>query len=214
MQVEQAVAGVGSIDDARRALYRQQILAAAELEFSRAGFGDTKVSAIAQSAGLSLATLYKHFAGKTEIWDDLHSERMQALLAELEPSARDATTALDRLIAGVSTVARFLMAHDAYLEMNIRAGAGWANSTELAVGVQKTVWSAGIGMIEAGLKTARANGEMRDLRPSIAARLVVSALQVWMIDWVSSGRTSDPESVVEDLATHLRWTLAKPALTD
>lgn len=209
MQLEQATAGVGSIQDARRDLYRHQILSAAELEFSRAGFADTKVNAIARSAGLSLATVYKHFAGKSEIWDDLHAERMKQMLAEVEASTRDAQTALDRLVDGVSAVAQFLASHDAYLEMSIRAGAGWASSTDTAVGVQRSVWSAGIDMVATGIESALTSGELRSLRPTVASGLVISALQVWMIDWVDSGRDRPASEVVEELTTHLRWTLRK-----
>jgi AcrR family transcriptional regulator len=204
MHPENAATAGGSIQDARRDLYRQHVLAAAELEFSRAGFTETKMSAIARTAGLSLATVYKHFAGKGEIWDDLHAERMTQLLAEVESAALDAQTAIDRLVSGVSAVAQFLTSHDAYLEMSIRAGAGWASSAETAVGVQRTVWSAGIEMIESGIETALATGEVRAFRPRVAAGLVVSSLQVWMIDWVDSGRDRPASVVIDELTTHLR----------
>ena len=39
------------------------------------------MAAIAKAADLSLATVYKTFAGKREIWNELHAERMTALLA-------------------------------------------------------------------------------------------------------------------------------------
>ena len=202
---------VATIRDARRDLYRQQILAAAELEFSKSGFADTKMSAIAASADLSLATIYKHFAGKAEIWDDLHTDRMQALLAEVEEGSREAPTSVERLIAGIVAVARYLTEHDAYLEMSIRAGAGWASSTEHAVGVQKSVWSAGLDMITEGLESAAAKGELSDVRPTIAAGLVVSSLQIWLIDWVDSGRDRSPAIVTEELAQHLRRMLTGDA---
>lgn len=210
MQLEQATVGVGSIQDARRDLYRQQILAAAELTFSRAGFADTKMNSIALAADLSLSTVYKTFSGKSEIWDELHAERMKALLAEVDASSREGHSAVERLVDGVSAVARFLSSHDAYLEMSIRAGAGWASSTDLAVGVQKTVWGAGIEMIASGVEAGLARGELRNLRPNVAAGLVVSALQVWLTDWVNAGRDRAPETVVEELAQHLRLVLARP----
>lgn len=64
-------------------------------------------------------------------------------------------------------------------------------------------------MIATGIESALAAGELRPLRPTVAAGLVVSALQVWMIDWVDSGRNRPSSEVVEELATHLRWTLSK-----
>ena len=65
----------------RHRLYREVVLAAAEREFARVGFSAAKMAAIARAADVSLATVYKTFPGKTEIWDELHAERMSALLA-------------------------------------------------------------------------------------------------------------------------------------
>ena len=59
-------------------------------------------------------------------------------------------------------------------------------------------------MIAAGVEAARAADELADLRPRIAAGMIVSALQVWLADWVDSGRDRDPEVVVADLVSHLR----------
>ncbi|MGN6160538.1 MAG: TetR/AcrR family transcriptional regulator, partial [Marmoricola sp.] len=87
-----------SIESARRDMYRRQILNAAEVEFSRTGFASTKMSAIAKTADLSLATLYKNFAGKSEIWDSLHAERMADLLARVSAESDRSATALDRIL--------------------------------------------------------------------------------------------------------------------
>ena len=72
------------VTEERRSLYRELVLAAAEREFARVGFAEAKVAAIAKAADLSLATVYKTFPGKGEIWNDLHAERMNALLASVE----------------------------------------------------------------------------------------------------------------------------------
>ena len=55
-------------------LYRDLVLTAAEQEFARVGFAETKVATIAKTADLSLATVYKTFSGKDEIWDELHAD--------------------------------------------------------------------------------------------------------------------------------------------
>jgi AcrR family transcriptional regulator len=69
---------VPSIHETRRQMYRMQIISAAEYEFARAGFEKTKVANIARTADVSLATLYKYFAGKDEIWDVLNQQRVDA----------------------------------------------------------------------------------------------------------------------------------------
>lgn len=208
MRSDRNTARVGSIRDARRTMYRQQIIAAAEYEFSRAGFAETRVSAIAQTAEVSLATVYKSFAGgKAEIWDSLHAERMKALLASVDTAMRGAQSALERLLTGVAATATFLAEHETYLDLNIHAGSGWASSADTGHGVQRTVWSSGLDMIAAGVESAIKDGEVRDIRPRVAAGMIVSAMQVWLSDWVNSGRDRAPATVITEMVRHLRWML-------
>jgi AcrR family transcriptional regulator len=187
----------------RQGLYRDLVLAAAETEFARVGFAEAKMATIAKAADLSLATVYKTFPGKSEIWNGLHAARMTALLAVVEERTADIDTPLERLVVGVTAVAEFLMAHGAYLELNLRASSGWLTPGG-SPGVQRTVWGSGLDRIAAGVKAAWDAGELVDLRPRIATGMVVSALQVWLADWVESGRDREPDVVVRDLASHLR----------
>jgi AcrR family transcriptional regulator len=207
MQLEDRRAGVPPIREARREMYRQQILVAAEHEFSKAGFDKVRMEAIAAAAGVSLATVYKTFAGKLDIWDALHAERMRSLLDSVEAATRNSPSALDRVLTGTAAVARYLTEHDDYLDLNLRAGSGWASSADGGRGVQRSVWSAGLDMIATGIEAALAEGTVRGIRPPIAAGMVVSALQVWLSDWVSSGRDRDPDVVIGELTLRLRWLL-------
>ena len=84
--------------DERRGLYRDLVLSAAEREFARVGYAEAKMAAIAKASDLSLATVYKTFPGKSEIWNDLHAERMTALLALVEERTAAAGSPLDRLL--------------------------------------------------------------------------------------------------------------------
>ncbi|MBB1034075.1 TetR/AcrR family transcriptional regulator [Dietzia sp. CQ4] len=189
--------------------YRQQILRAAEREFGKAGFTATPMNAIAATAGLSLATVYKSFSGKAEIWDALHRTRMDALL-EAVREADAGEPGLERLLTGLRRVFLFLAAHPAYLEMNLRAGGGWASSVEGAHGIQRTVWSSGLEVIAAGMQAAADRGELVGLDPRIAAGMAISALQVWLSEWVASARAEDPEVLVDDMTRRLRLLLTSP----
>lgn len=201
---------LADIRTARRDMYRQQILNAAELEFATTGYAPTKMSAIAQRADVSLATIYKNFDGKQEIWDALHTERMSALLAAVERTAGTHEAGLERLLGSIATVARFLAEHPGYLDLNLHVGLNWAANPQDASTVDRTVWLAGLDMITAGVERAIARGEVREIRPRVAAGIVVSALQVWLADWVRSGRDRDPDVVVAEMERHLRWMLVGP----
>ena len=201
---------VRTIDAARRDMYRRQILDAAEVEFGRNGFDNTKVTAIAATAGLSLATVYKHFGGKAEIWDRLHNERMTELLDRVDAEGHGADGALDRILAGVTSVAGYLTEHPTYLDMNLWAGAGWASSDHAGIGAQRTVWSAGIDTLAGGIDNAVALEEIPPIDGVVAAGLIVSSIQVWLAAWTKEGRRTDPAPLIDAMVGRLRWTLAGP----
>lgn len=211
MRLEQPAPSVRSIDDARRDMYRHQILTAAELEFSRSGFANAKMSAIAKTADLSLATIYKHFAGKNEIWDDLHADRMQDLLAQVDVEIGRTDSALEQILRGVGAVARYLTEHDSYLDMNLWPGTGWAAGREAGHGVQRTVWSSGLDTMAGGVELALANAEIKTIDPRVAAGLIVSSLQVWLAEWATAGRKDDPEALIDAMTERLRWMLVGPS---
>lgn len=194
-----------SIDEARRAMYRRQILNAAEIEFSRSGFANTKMSAIAKTADLSLATVYKSFAGKTEIWDSLHATRMRDLLARVDAERGDSPTAVDRILTGVDSVVRYLTEHPSYLAMSLWAGTGWASGDRAAHGVQETVWTSGLETMAAGVDNAVAAGEMPPIEGRIAAGLIVSSMQVWLAHWAEEPTSVD--ELVTAMTQRLRWML-------
>jgi AcrR family transcriptional regulator len=197
-----------SIDTARRDMYRRQVLNAAELEFSRSGFANTKMNAIAKTADLSLATVYKTFGGKTEIWDSLHGTRMEELLARVAAESHATSTPLDRIIEGVVSVTRYLIDHPAYLAMNLWAGTGWGSSDRGAHGVQETVWSAGLDTMAAGVRTAVNAGEIPPIDPHVAAGLIVSTMQVWLASWDADHSVDD---LIAEMTRRLRWMLGAPS---
>lgn len=187
----------------RHAGFREAVLDAAEAEFARVGYGPAKVAAIAASADVSLATVYKLFGGKEDIWDQLHAARMAVLLDDVRGGAGPGPSPLDRLLAGIAAVARFLATHDRYLELSLAESGGWLAPAG-GTGVQRSVWSAGLDMIGQGVAAAIEAGEVTGLRPRTASCLVVSVLQVWLAEWVESGRDRPVPELVDDLVSHLR----------
>lgn len=198
------------IVEERQALYRRLLVEAAEREFARAGFDAVKVSEIARAADLSLATLYKAFSGKEEVWNELHHQRMTSLLGLVEARMEAAADSpLERLLAGIAAASEFLTENVAYLELNLRTATGWLTASG-TTGAQRTVWGEGMNMIASGVEAARAAGELRPLRPTLATGMVISAMQVWLADWVDSGRDRPAGEVISELVANLRLLLAAP----
>ncbi|OJZ68994.1 TetR family transcriptional regulator [Mycobacterium paraffinicum] len=187
-------------------MYRQRILIAAEFEFAKDGFAGAKVNAIAAAADVSLATVYKNFKGKDEIWDVLQAQRMNELLDTVRNATAGCTTALENLLAGVRAQVTFFGNNPNFLALHIREGFSWATAivgTDAGRGSQRMNMRAGLEMLTRGVEAALAADEIAPARPSVVAGLIVSALQVWLTDWVVTDRGVPIETVADELVDHL-----------
>ncbi|HVY78459.1 MAG TPA: TetR/AcrR family transcriptional regulator [Solirubrobacterales bacterium] len=68
---------------------RRQILDAAVRVFARQGFYATRVSDIADEAGVAYGLVYHYFKSKDEVLNELFSERWSLLLAAIEEADRE-----------------------------------------------------------------------------------------------------------------------------
>jgi TetR/AcrR family transcriptional regulator, fatty acid metabolism regulator protein len=84
---------------------RRQILDAAIRVFARQGFHATRVSDIADEAGVAYGLVYHYFKSKDEVLNELFSERWSLLLAAIEEA--DAEGAAPR--AKLQAVAAFIV---------------------------------------------------------------------------------------------------------
>ncbi|MDG4666357.1 TetR/AcrR family transcriptional regulator [Mycobacterium sp. 236(2023)] len=200
--------------DARRQMYRQQILIAAEYEFARTGFTESKVTAIASAAGVSLATVYKNFEGKDEIWDVLHAQRMNELVDSVRVVATTVTSPLERLTLGARAQVEFFAAHPNYLALHVKEGLSWATAMgggDAGRGGQRSTWRAGLEMLTHGVQAAIDAGELPPRKPTIVAALMISALQVWLTDWFVNDRDRPATDVADDFLDYLNAALLHPA---
>lgn len=213
MATTRSTSPVVDIADARRAMYQQQIVAAAEYEFSQTGFTDARVSEIAKTAGVSLATVYKHFAGKDDIWDALNADRMQEFVAAVRARTESIDSPLEAILVGARAEVEFFAAHPNFLQLHINEGLSWASAVaEAGRGGQRAAWRMGMEMITRAAEAAVDAGQITGLRPEIVGALVISALQVWLTDWVFAGKATPIEAVADAVVRHLRVSLgAKPS---
>jgi TetR/AcrR family transcriptional regulator, fatty acid metabolism regulator protein len=84
---------------------RRQILDAAIRVFARQGFHSTRVSDIADEAGVAYGLVYHYFKSKDEVLNELFTERWSLLLAAIEEA--DNSEATDR--AKLEAVAGFIV---------------------------------------------------------------------------------------------------------
>ncbi|EHB55042.1 regulatory protein TetR [Mycolicibacterium rhodesiae JS60] len=186
-------------------MFRQQILSAAEFEFASAGFDKTKVADIARTADVSLATVYKIFSGKDEIWDVLNRQRVDEFIAAGLRATESVASPLERLLAALRALVTYFVEHPNYLHLHIKEGLSWATAGEQwGRGNQRDAWRIGITHIADLAAEAVAAGEAPAMRPSILAGLTVSALQVWLTDWVRSDQDRPPSQLIAELDQYMR----------
>jgi TetR/AcrR family fatty acid metabolism transcriptional regulator len=78
---------------------RRQILDAAIRVFARQGFHSTRVSDIADEAGVAYGLVYHYFSSKDEVLNELFSERWSLLLSAIEESDREGASPRAKLEA-------------------------------------------------------------------------------------------------------------------
>ena len=78
---------------------RRQILDAAIRVFARQGFHATRVSDIADEAGVAYGLVYHYFRSKDEVLNELFVERWSLLLSAIEETDRTGETPRDKLAA-------------------------------------------------------------------------------------------------------------------
>src|SRR5437867_3843679 len=116
------------VKGARQALYREHILDAAEQIFAEHGYEAAKVVAMAATAGVSLATVYRSFETKWDIYCAVHARRTAALGAYVRERMADAADPLDLVLSGIAAYVQFHMQNPNYLRMHLRGGYAWSTS--------------------------------------------------------------------------------------
>jgi AcrR family transcriptional regulator len=78
---------------------RRQILDAAIRVFARQGFHSTRVSDIADEAGVAYGLVYHYFSSKDEVLNELFIERWSLLLAAIEETDKTGASPREKLAA-------------------------------------------------------------------------------------------------------------------
>lgn len=193
---------------AKRALYKQLILGAAERVFAKRGYGGTKMSDVASEAGLALATVYATIPGKEELYAAIHEARGRALLERARSASGAAKSALDAILKGVETYVGFLAEHRDYLRVHLNEAQPWALDPKFICTEQKRQWKQGLELSTAVFAAAIAEGSVIDGDPQLHARLMIAAHQVFLVAWVEAGMKEPVASLVTRMQDHVRRTFA------
>lgn len=176
--------------DSKSARTRQRILDAAATVLSRNGYSGTKLSDVADVAGIQAPALYYYFDSRDELVEEvvrtgtrLTLEFAQKALAALPDSA----SCMTRIVAVMEAHLRIA------LEMSDYATAGIRNSGQLPpeMRARQREQEREYGHLWVGLfRAAHESGEIRpDVDPEVAAMLIIGTLN-WAPEWWNPRRGS------------------------
>jgi AcrR family transcriptional regulator len=102
-----------------RARHRQEILDASCQVFSEKGFKNTTIADISKRSEFSIASIYKHFESKEDIYHSLIEDTLEMAYAELEKSTQGVDSPLQQIHNGMDAILDLFTDNRAFLEFFI-----------------------------------------------------------------------------------------------
>lgn len=198
------------LQDAKRALYRESIVEAAERAFARSGYDSAKVQAIAKEAGVSLATFYAVFPKKWDVFRALQQDRLGALMQSVAASIVRAKDPFERLRCGIEGYLRFHMANPDFLRVQLREGIPWGTTDELRTPEQTRAWEAGLQMMISAFAAGMQQGLFVADDPELCARTATAMSQVRLVLWIDREMKENADDVARSAMLQLVRTFARP----
>jgi AcrR family transcriptional regulator len=196
--------------NARRAMYREVIVDAAEAVFAEHGYDAAKVQVIAKAAGLSLATFYGVFPKKWDAYRAVQADRLAALMQQVGTQVMAASDAFDRVRAGLEGYLRFHMAQPQFLRVQLRERVPWGTTDELRTPEQTRAWELGLEMLMASVREGMREGMFRVDDAELCARMATAMGQVRLALWVGRDMQEDPDDVAREATRQFVRTFGAP----
>jgi AcrR family transcriptional regulator len=154
------------------------------------------MAAVAESAGVAVGTVYRHFPSKSELFAEVFREASQRevdAMADAAAASKDASAA-DRVAAGVVAFARRALANPRL------AWALLAEPVDPAVEAERLHFRHSYRDVLAGvLADGVASGELPEQDPEATAAALVGAIGEAMVGPLSPADGSDPDAAIESL---------------
>jgi len=193
------------LDAARRAMYRQLVIDAAEAVFAEHGFTDARMSDIALEAWISLKTLYPVFAGTQESYRATTEIRCAELLA-LVPT-EPTPSPLAAVMEGVRASIDYLLEHPHFLRTHLREGNAWAVQPERNAPEAEAIWRRHLDLQARLIQTGIDSGAFVDEDPQLMTKMMTAVYQVHLADWLERGEPRDAQTLSRRIQRHIQHLL-------
>ena len=199
--------------DRRRARTRAAILDAAEVVFTRDGYDGARIESIAETADVSVGSIYIHFGGKRDVYLHLVERSLQLFAEYMARSEDPALGPLQRVLAGGDAYLQFHLDHPGAFDfLAMRNDAGSTKSAEIESRIQERVGE----LLSRFASHVQAAIEAGEARPVDAMRLTRYLWGAWngviaLRHQPEGLRASDAE--IADALELARWLLREGLAT-
>jgi AcrR family transcriptional regulator len=168
------------IEEARRA----QIIESAIETFAELGYANTSLARIAERADISKGVISYHFAGKTELMEQIVEQVYREITEFVLQRMEKETTATGALRVNIRSVAAYMRGHRAQLLAlgeifnNVRTADG---KRRYGVAFNEPIYEARADLFRRGQES----GELRSFDPRVMAITVQAAIDEMFAYWVT-----------------------------
>jgi TetR/AcrR family transcriptional regulator, mexJK operon transcriptional repressor len=153
---------------------REELIDVAEKIFFERGFPETTMQMIAEAAGASKETLYRHFENKELLFAEIVSRKARAISGPDGAIARGGSPDVVLSALGTSLLKTICTGKGSFLFRTVVAEAAW--TPELGDLFYERGPGATVDRLTQYLKDATRKGELRCDDPAVAARLFLGAV--------------------------------------
>lgn len=190
------------VREARRDVHRTLLIEAAERVFAERGYEKTRMQDLAAESGLAMATVYGIVSSKEELYAEVHRMRGRAMLEAAIQATVGVGSAFEAFLAGIGAYTEFLVGHQHYLRLHLHESQPWAVQPRFVTEEQASLWREGLLLTTEVLRAAIAEGSVVDENPTVLARLMIAAHQVFLAEWVAQGMSEAPARLVARMQAH------------
>lgn len=172
----------------------------AEGIFAEQGFANTRMQDIAGGAGISLATLYQVYPGKSELYRAIliarDADMLNTLMSKGQHVLRQPQS-IEQLLWLMALQLGFMLSHPNFLRMQLQGGQVWYHNTAWPSHEEQQIWERGMKVMSSLFGWGMAKGLFVPGVPEDQARMVLAMQQTRLANWVSAGMQEDHAVVIE-----------------
>lgn len=165
---------------------REYLLSISERLFAEQGFFKTTMSQIAKESEFALATIYRFFRSKEELYFTLIEEKMEMLINNVHEAVAKVTSSIEKIKALVSAQMTFFENHPNFFKIFM------AEKIDLPEGERNTLrerigrkYSSYLNSISEIIRKGIRRGELKRMDPRETSYTLAGMLNTFTLIWLS-----------------------------